>query len=57
MSRTIEIMRNEAAVQASIQTAKSFGVSNEKIVEYLLSTYEYLSRDAAIRFVEEFEED
>jgi predicted thioesterase len=57
MCRTIELMRNETAVQASIQTAKSFGVPDEKIVEHLLSTYDYLSEDEAVRLVEEFDED
>ncbi|AOZ96072.1 PD-(D/E)XK nuclease family transposase [Butyrivibrio hungatei] len=57
MCKTMEVMRNEAAVQASIQTAKSFGVTNEKIVEHLLSTYNYLSEDEAIRLVEDFNED
>ena len=57
MCRIIELMRNKTAVQASIQTAKSFGVPDEKIVEYLLSTYDYLSEDEAVRLVEEFDED
>ena len=57
MCRTIELMRNETAVQASIQTAKSFGVPDEKIVEHLHSTYDYLSEDESVRLVEEFDED
>ena len=57
MCRIIELMRNKTAVQASIQTSKSFGVPDEKIVEYLLSTYDYLSEDEAVRLVEEFDED
>lgn len=55
MCRTIELMRNETSVQASIQTAKSFGVPNGKIVEHLLSIYDYLSEDEAVKLVEEFE--
>lgn len=57
MCRAIEIMRNEAEIQGSIRTAKAFKLSDDKIVEHLLSTYDYLSEDEAVKLVEEFDED
>lgn len=57
MCRTIELMRNEAAVQASIITAKSFGATDEQIVGHLVSIYSYLSKDEAVKLVKEYEED
>ena len=57
MCRTMEVMRNEAEIKGVISGAKNFNISNDKIVEYLVSTYDYLSEDEAVRLVKEFDED
>lgn len=52
MCRTMELMRNEAEIKGVIAGAKNFNISNDKIVEYLVSTYK-LSEEEAEKLVEE----
>ena len=55
MCKSLEIMRNEAAIQASIKAAKSFNVSDEKTVAYLLENFDCLSEEEAKKLVKENE--
>jgi hypothetical protein len=63
-SKAMEIMRNEAAIQASIQasikTAKRFNVPDEKISEYLvaylLENFDFLSEEEAKKLISEYED-
>lgn len=57
MCRTMEIMRNEAEIQSAIRYGRKRHDTDEQIVEYLVSTYDYLSEDEAEKLVEEFDED
>ena len=45
----------ERVIQASIGTAKSFNVPDEKIIAYLLENYDYLSEEDAEKLVKEYE--
>ncbi len=64
MCNSMEIMRNEAAIQASIQasikTAKRFNVPDEKILEYLvaylLENFDFLSEEEAKKLISEYED-
>ncbi|MBE5859580.1 MAG: hypothetical protein E7301_05585 [Butyrivibrio sp.] len=57
MCRTMEVMRNEAEIQSAIRYGRKRHDTDEQIVEYLVSTYDYLSEDEAVKLVEDFEED
>lgn len=57
MCRTMEVMRNEAEIQSAIRYGKKRHDTDEQIVEYLVSTYDYLRKDEAVKFVNEFDED
>ena len=56
MCRTIEIMRNEAEIQGAIKACKKMQLSDVQIVDYLVSTYDYLSEEEAEKLVEDFED-
>ncbi len=64
MCNSMEIMRNEAAIQASIhasiKTAKRFNVPDEKILEYLvaylLENFDFLSEEEAKKLISEYED-
>ena len=55
MCRTIEIMRNEAEIQSAIRYGKRRHDTDGQIIEYLVSTYDYLSEEEAKKLVKEFE--
>ena len=56
MCRSIEIMRNEAAIQASIKAYKRVNIPDEKISEYLLEDFDFLSKKEAEKLVKEYED-
>ncbi len=57
MCRTIEVMRNESEIQGAIKAYKNLKLKNEEIVEFLLSSYDFLSEAEAEKLVEEFNKD
>ena len=56
MCRTMEVMRNEAEIQSAIRYGKKRHDTDDQIVEYLVSTYDYLREDEAVKHVEDFDE-
>jgi hypothetical protein len=64
MCKAMEIMRNEAAIQASIQASikalSSCNVPDEKISEYLvaylLENFDFLSEEEAKKLISEYED-
>ena len=57
MCRTIEVMRNESEIQGAIKAYKNLKLKDEEIVEFLLSSYDFLSEAEAEKLVEEFNKD
>jgi hypothetical protein len=55
-SKAMEIMRNEAAIQASIKVLKRLNVSDEKTVAYLLENFDFLSEEEAKKLISEYED-
>ena len=64
MCKSMEIMRNESeikgSIKASLETAKSFNIPDEKIEEYLvaylLENFDCLSEDEAKKRISEYED-
>ena len=56
MSKIFEDMCKEAEINAAIKAAKQYADSETQIVNYLVSTYDYLSEEEAKKLVEDFED-
>ena len=49
-------MRNESEIQGSIKAYKRVNVPDEKISEYLLEDFDFLSKEEAKKLISEYED-
>lgn len=55
-SKIIEDMCNEAKIHGSIIVLKEMKLSDDQIVTFLESMYDFLSKEEAEKFVKDFED-